>query len=146
MSLSISLDISSSAEKFYNQWRTQAHLLPGISGSIHSVEVHEGDWDSDGAVKLWTYTLEGKSRTAKDKVSFDDEDKSVTMDIIEGDVLKEFKSFKIVMKASAKADGKSRVIWSYDFEKISESVALPVSYLIIYEKLTREVESHHGAE
>lgn len=49
---------------------------------------------------------------AKEKVFFDDSNKSVTFVIVDGDVLKEFKGFKVVVKVRPKVDGKSIVTWN----------------------------------
>lgn len=55
------VELKSPAEKFYKIWRSEAHKLPDItSTNIQAVKVHEGDWDSHGAVKIWNYTV-GKS-------------------------------------------------------------------------------------
>ncbi|KAI4385870.1 hypothetical protein MLD38_003862 [Melastoma candidum] len=140
--LSISSEVKSSADKFYNLWKSQVYHLPNISGGIQNVEVHEGDWHIEGSVKAWNYTVGGKALKAKEKVSFDDANKSITFDLVDGDVLKEFKTFKAVFKASPKADGKSIVTWTIEYEKLNKSVAIPVEYLVLYEQLAEEVDGH----
>ncbi|KAI3431247.1 Bet_v_1 domain-containing protein, partial [Psidium guajava] len=92
--LEVDIDIQSSADKFYNLFKSQIHHLSTISSDIiQKVELHEGDWGSSGAVKHWNYTLDGKALTVKEKVEADDASKSITFNVLEGDVTKEFKSF-----------------------------------------------------
>lgn len=58
--LEIEIEIKAPAAKFYNILRKQNHHIPNISDSIHAIDLHEGDWETPGSVKQWTYTL-GKS-------------------------------------------------------------------------------------
>ncbi|KAK3442594.1 hypothetical protein EUGRSUZ_B02928 [Eucalyptus grandis] len=93
--LEVEIDIQSSADKFYNLFKSQIYHLPTISSDIiQKVELHDGDWNSSDAIKHWNYTLDGKSLTVKEKVEVDDANKSITFNIMEGDILKEFKSFR----------------------------------------------------
>ncbi|KAF8040171.1 hypothetical protein BT93_B2409 [Corymbia citriodora subsp. variegata] len=142
--LEVEIDIQSSADKFYNLFKSQIYHLPTISSDIiQKVELHDGDWNSSDAVKHWNYTLDGKALTVKEKVKVDDENKSITFNIMEGDILKEFKSFKSTGQATAKADGNgSTVKWTIDYEKLNESVAEPNSYTNAVIKITKDVDGH----
>ncbi|KAF8040172.1 hypothetical protein BT93_B2410 [Corymbia citriodora subsp. variegata] len=142
--LEVEIDIQSSADKFYNLFKSQIYHLPTISSDIfQKVELHDGDWNSSGAVKHWNYTLDGKALTVKEKVKVDDENKSITLNIMEGDILKEFKSFKSIEQATAKADGNgSTVKWTIEYEKLNESVAEPKSYTDALIKITKDVDAH----
>ena len=56
--LEANIQLKSSAEEFYNILSTQIHQIPNASSDkIHTIEVHEGDWEKDGSVKLWKYTI-----------------------------------------------------------------------------------------
>ncbi|KAL3751227.1 MLP-like protein 31 [Eucalyptus grandis] len=142
--LEVEIDIQSSADKFYNLFKSQIYHLPTISSDIiQKVELHDGDWNSSDAIKHWNYTLDGKSLTVKEKVEVDDANKSITFNIMEGDILKEFKSFKATGQAAAKADGNgSTVKWTLDYEKLNESVAEPKSYTDAVVKITKDVDAH----
>lgn len=86
---------------------------------------------------------EGKALKAKEKVSFDDTNKAITLTVLDGDLMKEFKSFKAVVKATPKADGNGSVVtWTVEYEKLSPNVATPTAYLVLYEKLTKDVDGH----
>lgn len=52
------IEIKAPANKFYNIFRSQMHLIPNVSSDkIQGVQVHEGDWETVGPVKHWNYTL-----------------------------------------------------------------------------------------
>ena len=60
--LEVEIEIKSAAEHFYDVLKSKIHHLPNISSDkIHAIEVHEGDWESSGSVKLWKFTV-GKLR------------------------------------------------------------------------------------
>ena len=49
--------LKGSAEKHYKRWRNENHLFPDAIGHhIQGVTVHDGEWDSHGAIKIWNYT------------------------------------------------------------------------------------------
>lgn len=51
-------EIKASADQFYNVFRSQAHQVPNATPDhIQGIEVHEGDWETHGAVKSWKYTV-----------------------------------------------------------------------------------------
>ena len=61
--LETEIEIKAPADKFYNIFRSQMHLLPNVSSDkIQGVKVHDGDWETVGSVKHWNYTL-GKRKT-----------------------------------------------------------------------------------
>ena len=58
-------EIKAPADKFFKIFRSQAHHLPNIcSDKIHKIEVHEGDWETQGSVKHWSLTV-GKAAQTK---------------------------------------------------------------------------------
>lgn len=86
---------------------------------------------------------DGKALTVKEKVEVDDENKSITFNVMEGEILKEFKGFKATGQATAKADGSgSTVKWTLDYEKLNEAVAEPKSYTDAIVKITKDVDAH----
>ncbi|KAL3582247.1 hypothetical protein D5086_016579 [Populus alba] len=68
------LELKSSAEKFYKVWRSQSfHVPKHASKHIQGVEIHAGDWETVGSIRIWQYTIGGKAGVFKEEVSFDDE-------------------------------------------------------------------------
>ncbi|KAH0902083.1 hypothetical protein HID58_041586 [Brassica napus] len=88
--------LKGTAEKHYKRWRNENHAFPDAVGHhIQSVTVHDGEWDSHGAIKIWNYTLtnkqyvnlekmleiyciHGKQEVFKERREIDDEKKTVT--------------------------------------------------------------------
>ncbi|KAI4369070.1 hypothetical protein MLD38_017559 [Melastoma candidum] len=143
-SVETTVEIKSTADKFYNLWKTQVYHLPTISSDhIQNIDLHEGEWHDDGAVKLWSYTLDGKELTVKEKVTFDEENKVITFYILEGDLVKDFKLFTARIKVIPNEDGNGGVVkWTVDYEKISSDIGAPDSYMTMAEKLTKDVDAH----
>ena len=52
-------EISAPADKFYNIFKKEAHHVPKTSatGTITGVAVHEGDWETEGSIKIWNYHI-----------------------------------------------------------------------------------------
>ncbi|KAI6686052.1 hypothetical protein NL676_031965 [Syzygium grande] len=141
--LEIEVEIQSSADEFYNVWRNQVYHLPNASDAVQNVQLHEGEWHSEDAVKLWNYTLEGKALTAKEKVEVDDANKVLTFNVIEGDLMEEFKTFKAIVKMTAKSDGRGSLVkWTLDYEKLNEDVADPNAYIDLDAKLTKDTDAY----
>lgn len=66
----------------------------------------------------------------------------VTFEVVEGDFLDEFKSMVISVKVDTKGED-NLVTWTFDYEKLNESVKDPTSYLHLALNVTREIEAHH---
>ncbi|KAI6668161.1 hypothetical protein NL676_028573 [Syzygium grande] len=104
--LEAEVELKSPADKFFKIWRSETHKLPtATSKNIQGVKVHEGDWDQHGAIKIWNYTVEGKSEVFKEKVELDDDNMSFTLHGIEGDVFDAWKVFKPACKVIPKEQG-----------------------------------------
>ncbi|KAL6350831.1 hypothetical protein AAG906_031417 [Vitis piasezkii] len=110
-------EIKAPADKFFKLFRSQAHHLPNIcSDKIHKIEVHEG----------------GNSMSIKETVeSIDEENRSITFKVLDGEVLKEYKSYKFTAQAIPKGRAKA-----------SEGGPDPHNYLEFAVNITKDIESH----
>ncbi|XP_028758953.1 MLP-like protein 31 [Neltuma alba] len=71
-----------------------------------------------GSIVVWNYVLDGKEGVAKDVIEALDSTKNlIIFRVIEGDLLKHYKSFKFIIQVSPKAKG-SVAHWSLDYEKL----------------------------
>ncbi|XP_038715567.1 MLP-like protein 34 [Tripterygium wilfordii] len=94
-----SFEIEASADEFYSVFKSQAfHVPKHASSHMEAVDLHEGDWESRGSVKLWKYVVGGKTETFKEKVELDDEKRMVTLVGLEGDVFKYYTNYKAVFQ------------------------------------------------
>uniref|UniRef100_A0A6N2KRI5 Bet v I/Major latex protein domain-containing protein n=1 Tax=Salix viminalis TaxID=40686 RepID=A0A6N2KRI5_SALVM len=142
--LETEIEIMAPAAKFFNIFRNQNHHIPNISDSIHAIELHEGDWETPGSVKQWTYTLDGNTPlSVKETVEeVDEQNKRVKFNCFEGEVLNEFKSFRSTVQVTPKDGEGSLVKWTIEFEKLNEDIPSPDAYLELVQKLTKDIDDH----
>ncbi|KAJ7967039.1 MLP-like protein 28 [Quillaja saponaria] len=137
------VEIKVPADKFYKIWSKQAHHVPTASPNhVETVHVHEGDWETDGSIKVWKYNIGESPKVVKEKVVLNDEDKSVTMIGLEGDVMQEYKAMKIVFHANPKEEDSSLVKVSIEYEKIKEEIPTPNNYLDLMVNVFKDIEAH----
>jgi hypothetical protein len=87
-------------------------------------------------------TVDGEAKVAKEKiVAIDDTKKSITFKVIEGDLLKEYKSFEIVVQATPKGEG-SLVHWTMEYEKLKDDIPEPNSLLQFAIDLSKDIDAH----
>ncbi|ONI31737.1 hypothetical protein PRUPE_1G327400 [Prunus persica] len=136
------IEIKAPAEKFYNIFNSRAHHVPNISpGSIQGVQVHEGDWKTHGSIKSWNYTVGDEVGVFKEKVEYNDENKSITLNGVEGDVFKYFKSFKPVYQFTQKDEGSIATL-SIAYEKLNDNVAAPDKYVGLMVNIVKDLDAH----
>ncbi|CAA7033758.1 unnamed protein product [Microthlaspi erraticum] len=131
------------AEKHYKRWRNENHLFPDAVGHhIQGVNIHDGDWDSHGAIKSWNYTLNGKPEVYKEKREIDDEKMTVTSRGMEGHAMELYKVFDIIFQFIPKSrEGcvcKFTLIW----EKRNQDSPEPISYMKLLKSLVADMDDH----
>ncbi|KAK2635472.1 hypothetical protein Ddye_030264 [Dipteronia dyeriana] len=141
--LEADIEIKASAEKYFNIFKSQCQHLPNISSSnLQGVDLHEGDWDTHGSVKLWKYTVEGREESYKEKIEIDDENLAVTLVGLEGDVFKNYKSWKATFQATPKGEGNSVIKHILEYEKLNQDVPVPNPYLDFIVRISKDIASH----
>ena len=56
--LEAEFELKSDADEFFHSFGAKAHQLPDlVNEKVNRIEVHEGDWKTDGSIKLWTYVI-----------------------------------------------------------------------------------------
>ncbi|XP_022775862.1 MLP-like protein 43 [Durio zibethinus] len=156
--LKAEVEVKAPADKFFSIVRSESHQIPNAtSDKIHNVEMHEGDWEADGSIKLGKYTVGKKtliqpflntkqvehilyidflvfsSVRISENVSetieaVDDRNKSVTCNALDGNVAKYYKTFKGTVIVTASGQG-SLVKWTLIYEKQNQNVPDPKKYL-----------------
>ncbi|XP_059448506.1 MLP-like protein 43 [Corylus avellana] len=140
--LETEIEIKADPQKFYEIFKKQAHQVPNATPDhIQAVEVHEGDWETHGSIKLWKYTVEGNAEVFKEKVEFDDASKTVTLVGVEGDVMKSYKTFKPIFKVTPKGGG-SLATLSIEYEKLRADVPAPNKYFTMMLNIAKDVDAH----
>lgn len=49
------IEIKSPADKFFKGLSKELYHVPNVSDIVHRVEVHEGDFETHGSTKSWTF-------------------------------------------------------------------------------------------
>jgi len=137
------VEIKASPEKFHEILGGRPHHISNVCpDKIQGCALHEGDWGTEGSVIYWDYVHDGQAKVAKEKIeAIDETNKSITFKVIEGDLLKEYKSFKIFVQASPKGEG-SLVHWSMEYEKLKEDVPEPKTLLQFAVDMSKDIDGH----
>ncbi|KAJ1425397.1 START-like domain superfamily [Sesbania bispinosa] len=138
------LGIYTSASKFFNLFAKQLHHVQNVTDRIHEGKMHHGDdWHDTETIKHWTYTIDGKVTTCKESIEvLDEENKSITFNLFEGDVEQHYKILKINLQVIDKENGGAITKWTVEYEKVNESVEPPYGYLDYLTKVTKDVDDH----
>ncbi|XP_050232666.1 MLP-like protein 28 [Mercurialis annua] len=135
--------IKAPAEQFHNVFSCRPHHVNVMSPNVQSVDLHEGEWGKPSTVICWNYTHDGVPKYAKEIIEkIDDVNLSTTFKVIEGDVLKEYKEFRFIVKATPKEGGGSLVHWTLAYEKLHEAIPDPHSLLDLGLLTSKDVCSH----
>ncbi|XP_021751180.1 MLP-like protein 43 [Chenopodium quinoa] len=142
--LEVEVDIKCHGDVFHELFGKKPHHVSKIvPDKIHGCEVHEGEFGKPGSIILWNYTVDGKKCVAKEVVeAIDEEKKSVRFKVIEGDLLKEFKSITFSIHVVPKGQT-TAVMWAAEFEKIADDGPYPTKIMDFCIHLTRDIEKHH---
>ncbi|KAK2981448.1 hypothetical protein RJ640_001962 [Escallonia rubra] len=85
----------------------------------------------------------GKEKVAKEIIeAIDEEKKSVTFKVIEGDLMELYKTFILSVHVDTKGED-NLVTWTFEFEKLNESVEDPNSLMEFCLNVTKDIETHH---
>ncbi|CAN1174467.1 MLP-like protein 328 [Linum perenne] len=140
----VEAELKSPPAKLYNVLRKTAHEIPDHTPSkIQAIKVHDGDWESHGhgTIKTWHYTFEGKEQTLKERVEFDDANKIMTVNGLEGDVMKLYKVYKGIFEFISKGNGDGVVKAAIEYEKLDPSIPPPTKYLDFVVSFLKDVDA-----
>ncbi|XP_022635973.1 MLP-like protein 43 [Vigna radiata var. radiata] len=116
--LETKVSMKASAEKFYDVLCNKTHQLPNISPqNLLSVQIHKGQWGTQGSIISWNYLHEGKVSVVKEILEdIDKEKKKISFRVIEGELLQHYKSFKIMIQVTPMEEG-STVHCVFEYQK-----------------------------
>ncbi|KAF8098666.1 hypothetical protein N665_0261s0031 [Sinapis alba] len=143
------VEIQSSPEMLHDMFVGKKHHVAGASPSlVQGVELHEGEMGQVGSVVTWNYKHDGEEKVVTERIeSIEPEINRVTYRVLEGDIMKEYKSFVITFQVTPK-EGESGSIahWHFEYEKINEEVAHPESLLQFAAQISKEIDEHLMSE
>ncbi|KAJ4848890.1 hypothetical protein Tsubulata_042589 [Turnera subulata] len=135
------LELDCPPGKFLKAWKSEAHQIPKHTpNNIHSVELHEGDWEHDQgpSIKFWEYSVGGKRETFKERVEVDEAKNIIKLTGLEGDVMKIYKVFNPTYKLEPKGQGTLATLM-IEYEKVDEDVPNPDIYMDFMISLTKDI-------
>ncbi|GKA87983.1 kirola-like protein [Tanacetum coccineum] len=138
------IKIKSEGDVFHELWKANPHKVTEASPTcIQNCQVHEGELGTVGSILFWNYIHDDKERVAKTLIhDIDEEKKSVSFKILEGDLLELYKTFEI--KVHVDTNGSDNLVtWTVEYEKLSPNVPDPDTLMDFYTKLTKDIETHH---
>ncbi|CAA7022438.1 unnamed protein product [Microthlaspi erraticum] len=143
--LEATVELKSSAESFFDMLVGRPHHVTNATPSlIHGAELHEGELGQVGSVVGWKYFHDGEVKALKQATeSMDPETNRVTYNVLEGDLLKEYKSFKIIFQVTPKeGETGSVAYWKFEYELINEEVGHPETLLQFKVDMSKEIDEH----
>ncbi|KAK6152835.1 hypothetical protein DH2020_012474 [Rehmannia glutinosa] len=123
--------------KVYNFFKNDLTELTKIVPQLfQSVKVIDGNKGQAGGVIQYELLILGKAMTAKVKTeTINDEERSITFVILEGDVMQLYTSFKAKVTVS---DG--TVTWCLEFEKANDLAPNPDQYAAVAVEVTKGLD------
>ncbi|KAK7323470.1 hypothetical protein VNO77_26944 [Canavalia gladiata] len=135
--------INSSAEKFYDVLCNRTyHIAKIFTEKVQAVNIHKGEWGSEGSIISWNYIHDGKACVSKEVIEgVDKKNNKMTFKVIEGDLLEDFfKSFKFVLEVIPKGNG-SEVNWVLEYEKQKDNIPDPNTMLQFLTKMSKDIDA-----
>ncbi|XP_047956514.1 MLP-like protein 43 [Salvia hispanica] len=127
------------SEKYYTFFKFRLTEIVTIYPAVYkSAEVIEGELGVAGCKTLWTYALGELSMGMKVLSEvIDDATKTIKLTVLDGDVLKLYKSFACTLKVS---EGSAQ--WVIEYERASPLTLPPLAYVPILTTLITLVDAY----
>ncbi|TQD72016.1 hypothetical protein C1H46_042444 [Malus baccata] len=149
-------EIKSSPDKFHGFFKNNITSFPQMFPQIFkSVEVVGGDSEPTCSslilVRVSSMRFESQPRegpvTAKIKIpAVDDEITSINFVVLDGDVLKLYKTFKAKLEISKAGNGGSTVKWTLEVEKANANAPEPKLYADHAIKVSKGIDAYLGRD
>ncbi|CAH2033685.1 unnamed protein product [Thlaspi arvense] len=141
--LEIEVEIRASAKQYHNLLVGSPQDVPRATpNNIQGCKQLEGECGKVGNVIFWNYVIDGQPKVMKERIEALDSEKNLMVArVIEGDLMKEFKSFLITIQATPKQRGPGSVVKCHiKYEKIDEKVAHPETILELFVKGSKDMD------
>lgn len=94
-------------------------------------------------MSFWCNAADGKEKTCKQRIeAIDEEKKSVTFNVVGGDLLQLYKTFVITVHVDTKGEN-NLVTWTIEYEKLNGDVEDPTTLMDLIITVTKDIETHH---
>ncbi|KAI9071873.1 hypothetical protein K1719_002598 [Acacia pycnantha] len=144
--LETDVHIKATAEQFHDVFCSRTHHIAKVCDKVQSVDIHEGEWGSQGSIIFWNYIHDGKKCVAKELVeSIDKENNKITFKVLEGDLMEHYKSFRITVEVFPEEEG-SVVHLTFDYEKLKDHTPDPHTLLQLGIDMSKDLDAHLVAQ
>ena len=146
--LSVEVELKANANKIWEALRDFIYIYPkAFPHDYKSVQVLEGDGIAVGSVRLINYGEGGSElvKVSKERiVEVDPPNKTFVYNIIGGDLLKYYKSFKahVTVVPKEKEEEGSLVQWACVYEKAHDEIPDPSPIMDFAEKNFKELDEY----
>ncbi|KAI3870863.1 hypothetical protein MKX03_006526 [Papaver bracteatum] len=103
--LIIELEVSCDADKYYKIYKHAEDAQKAVPHLCTGVKFIKGDASRSGCIKEWNYILEGKSISAIEETTHNDETRTLHHRVIEGDLMKDYKKFDSIIEVNPNPNG-----------------------------------------
>ncbi|KAK4264022.1 hypothetical protein QN277_029364 [Acacia crassicarpa] len=140
--ITVDVHIDASADKFHEMLISKPHLMSNISPANVQRVSADANWGKLGSFFTVYYVQEGKHCVAKDVIhAIDESKKLITLRVVEGDILKDFKCMDIIIQTTPKEKG-SVVHLTFEYEKLKIDIPDPHTLAQVITHVCRDVGSH----
>ncbi|KAG7592710.1 Bet v I/Major latex protein [Arabidopsis thaliana x Arabidopsis arenosa] len=136
--LELEIQVNMTAERFFKTFKKKEG---NFTDKTEAVSVHRDDPTSNSSIQIWNFIVDGKMEQIKEKIEVDEENKSVSFVALDGDVLKQYKTYKITLDVVPKDDQVCIAKWTWEYEKLNDDVPPPTRYTAFVADYTRDLET-----
>ncbi|KAK8526195.1 hypothetical protein V6N13_017252 [Hibiscus sabdariffa] len=143
--LEADVEIKASPEQFHDMFANKPHHVHrACSDKVQGCDLQEGEWGKVGTIIIWSFVHDGKSKKAKEVIeAVDPGKKLITFREINGDLLKEYKSFVMTIQASPKIEGSGSVVrWTMEYEKLHQGIDHPKTLLQLAVDISKDIDAY----
>ncbi|XP_026424950.1 major latex protein 146-like [Papaver somniferum] len=141
--LVIGLEVNCDADKYYQIFKHAEDVQKAVPHHYDSIKVINGDGKSSGCIKEWNFIHEGKTFHTVEETTHNDETRTLHHRIFEGDLMKDYKKFDLIIEANPKPTGNGCVVTStIEYEKINQDSPAPIAYLPFCNQVIEDMSKH----
>ncbi|PWA61865.1 kirola [Artemisia annua] len=136
------IDIICNGDIIYGLFRYRLSELLNLAPEyFKSCKLQEGEWGAIGSIINWNYVIDGKSQVITHNIdAMDEKNKSLSFKVLNGDLLKFYKSFKAYLQVDGNTES-STVTLTFEYEKMNEDVPDPDSLLELGKNVIKYAET-----
>ncbi|XP_010533364.1 PREDICTED: major latex protein 146 [Tarenaya hassleriana] len=135
--LELEMQLKVAADNFYDVFKKKEDIS---TDKTEVVAVHHRDSQSNSSTQSWSFIVEGKVEHIKEKIELDEQNKTVSFIAVEGDVMKQYKSYKITLHVVPTGEG-CIAKWTWEYEKLHDDVPPPTKYASSVADFSRDLET-----